>query len=425
MIGYWRVLRRFNRNTRLFMVVPAAIGISYFGMFVVLFNLYLLRLGYDPRFIGTLNAAGQVAFIALSLPASRLGNRWGSRRPIVLAVTLYLLGFGLLPLAEFAPEGARSLWLAVTFLIAFVGGPFYWVNSNVYLMAVTDPEVRSHAFSVRTALLPLAGFAGSLIGGWLPGFLADARGLGPAAVGPFRDALLLAALLYLPALLAILRAGDAEGSTPEPAQRPRNGSLAIPYGVIVPLVIVDMMRLAAEVGLLGFFNVYLDIGLGVGTSRIGLTVGVALLISGGAALATPLASRRIGHRLTIMIGMVGMALFLLPVALVPTLLAAAIGYTGAIALSSMAASSLSVFRMERVGATLWSLMAGAAATGQGVGEASILFAGGFIITGAGFPAYFVTVAAVALVGALCLWLLVPREPASRNAPPAQLRKEID
>ena len=317
MIGYWRVLRRFNRNTRLFMVVPAAIGISYFGMFVVLFNLYLLRLGYDPRFIGALNAAGQVAFIVLSLPASRLGNRWGSRRPMVVAVILYLVGFGLLPLAEFVPEGARSVWLVVTFMIAFVGGPFYWVNSSMYLMGVTDPEVRSHAFSLRTALLPLAGFVGSLIGGWLPGLLADARGLSPAAVGPYRDALLLAALLYLPALLAMLRAGEAERKTPDRDtpnrdtqnrdQQPRNLSRAIPYGIILPLVVVDMMRLSAEVGLLGFFNVYLDIGLGAGTSRIGLIVGVALLIAGGAALATPLVSRRLGHRLTIMITMVGMA----------------------------------------------------------------------------------------------------------------------
>jgi sugar phosphate permease len=79
--------------------------------------------------------------------------------------------------------------------------------------------------------------------------------------------------------------------------------------------------------------------------------------------------------------------------------------------------------MERVGAALWGLMAGAAATGQGVGEAGILFAGGFIITGAGFPAYFLTVAAVALVGALCLWLVVPGDPAAQGEAPMQPRKE--
>ena len=102
---------------------------------------------------------------------------------MVVAVILYLVGFGLLPLAEFVPEGARSVWLVVTFMIAFVGGPFYWVNSSMYLMGVTDPEVRSHAFSLRTALLPLAGFVGSLIGGWLPGTASRRPGAEPGGGG--------------------------------------------------------------------------------------------------------------------------------------------------------------------------------------------------------------------------------------------------
>lgn len=455
MTGYWRMLGRFNRNTRLYLVAPAAIGISYYGMFVVLFNLYLLRLGYDAIFIGILNAAGQVAFIALSLPASRLGRRWGSRRPILLAITLYLLGFGLLPLAEFVPDGARSLWLVVTFMIAFLGGPLYWVNSNVYLMGVTDPAVRGHAFSLRTALLPLAGFAGSLLGGWLPGILAGLRGLDPSAVGPFRDALLLAALLYLPALLAMLRAGEAapdiegpddedpdsedpdmvrpgdRGPNPLGLEAPASAEPSlgrprrIPYATVLPLVVVDMLRISAAVGTLGFFNVYLDLGLGAATSSIGLISGVALLLSGGAALATPGATRRFGHRLTIAATMLGMALFGLLLALTPTLWAAALAFTGIMAFSSISESSLSVFRMERVGAGLWGVMAGAAVTGQGIGEAGILFSGGFIIDGAGFSAYFLTVAAVAFAGALFLWLFVPGERIRPTAVPEPTRREID
>ncbi len=63
--------------------------------------------------------------------------------------------------------------------------------------------------------------------------------------------------------------------------------------------------------------------------------------------------------------------------------------------------------------------------GRRRGHYSLLFAGGYIITGAGFSAYFLTVAAVALVGALCLWLLVPKDPAPENKPREQPRKEID
>lgn len=435
MIGFWRVLRRFNRDTRLYLMVPTFMGVSYYGMFVVLFNLYLLRLGYDTRFIGILNAVGQVAFIALSLPASRLGRRWGSRRPIVLALVLYLVGFGLLPFAEFVPDGLRSAWLVVAFLIAFLGGPLYWVNSNVYLMGVTDPAVRNHAFSMRTALIPLAGFMGSLLGGWMPGALADLRGLDAAAVGPYRDALLLAALLYLPALVAMLRAGEAAPDVEAAADAPAevgtgNGTGAsergaalpaarhrIPYRVVLPLVAVDMLRISAAVGTLAFFNVYLDVGLGAATERIGLIAGVALLLSGGAALLTPATTRRLGHRSTIAATMLGMALFAVLLALIPNLWVAGVAYAGVMALSAISESSLAVFRMERVGAGLWGLMAGATVTGQGIGEAGILFGGGFLIAGAGFAPYFMVVAGVALVGAVYIWLAIPGAGSARNAPP--------
>jgi MFS family permease len=448
-IGYWRVLRRFNRDTRLYLMAPTFIGVSYYGMFVVLFNLYLLRLGYDTRFIGGLNAVGQVAFIALSLPASRLGRRWGSRQPIVLALALYLVGFGLLPLAEFVPDGLRSAWLVVTFLIAFLGGPLYWVNSNVYLMGVTDPSVRDHAFSMRTALLPLAGFAGSLLGGWMPGALADLRGLDAAVVGPYRDALLLAGLLYLPALVAMVRAGEAApdvapeerpDAAPPPSQDADEEPVVVAVGaesvqpdsahpggrrifrrVMLPLVIVDALRISAFIGTLGFINVYLDVDLGAATGQIGLIIGTALLLSGGAALLTPVITRLIGHRATIATTMVGMALFAVLLAVVPTLWAAAIAYALFMALSGISESSLAVFRMERVGVGLWGLMAGAAVTGQGIGEAGIYFGGGFLIEGVGFATFFLLVAAIALAGALVLWFTVPGR---RHAPNVALHPTV-
>ena len=59
-----------------------------------------------------------------------------------------------------------------------------WTSAKKPISARPTPSVRSHAFSLRTAFLPLAGFAGSLLGGWLPGFLAGLRGLDPSAVGP-------------------------------------------------------------------------------------------------------------------------------------------------------------------------------------------------------------------------------------------------
>ena len=68
---YLQKLHLFSRDVRLYLSTAVLIGLSYFGIQAVLFNLYLLRLGYGPEFIGLVNAAGAVAFSVFCLPAAR------------------------------------------------------------------------------------------------------------------------------------------------------------------------------------------------------------------------------------------------------------------------------------------------------------------------------------------------------------------
>ena len=54
---YLAKLRRIHRDARLMIAAQAIMGFSYVGVYSVLFNLYLLRLGYDPAGIGQINGA--------------------------------------------------------------------------------------------------------------------------------------------------------------------------------------------------------------------------------------------------------------------------------------------------------------------------------------------------------------------------------
>ena len=49
-------LARFERDVKLYMACAALIGFSAFGIYSVLFNLYLLRMDYDVGSIGHFNA---------------------------------------------------------------------------------------------------------------------------------------------------------------------------------------------------------------------------------------------------------------------------------------------------------------------------------------------------------------------------------
>ena len=78
----WQVLRAFNRDTYIFLMVCALDAFGYFGVQGVLFNLYLFRLGLDAQLAGWLIASGQIMWAIAAIPAGamgRRGNGWRSR----------------------------------------------------------------------------------------------------------------------------------------------------------------------------------------------------------------------------------------------------------------------------------------------------------------------------------------------------------
>ena len=86
-------------HAQLFLVGNACIGFAYFGIYSLLLNLYLLRLGYDAGFIGLISAIGQIVFALACIPVGRLGERFGLLSMMRGGIALTVLGGILVPLA--------------------------------------------------------------------------------------------------------------------------------------------------------------------------------------------------------------------------------------------------------------------------------------------------------------------------------------
>ena len=114
-IAYLQKLRLLSRDVRLYLITAALVGFCYMGIYVVLFNFYLLRLGYGPEFIGLVSSASSLAYALSSFPAAALSRRWGIRRTTIAGVSLIVAGLGLPPLAELAPAAMQPGWLLVTY----------------------------------------------------------------------------------------------------------------------------------------------------------------------------------------------------------------------------------------------------------------------------------------------------------------------
>jgi MFS family permease len=395
---YWDTLKYFSRDVRIFLITAVLIGFTVFGgIYSLLLNLYLLRLGYGPEFVGAVNATGLVALALFSLPAGNLGGRWGVRRAMIIGLSLCVIGYGLLPFAEWVPIGLRSGWLISTFTVAHLGLTLYLVNSNPFLMASTTPHERNHVFSVQSALWPMAGFAGSLIGGLLPGIFAAGFGVTLDSPLPYRYPLMIAALLLIPAVGVVLKTREIEPAN-QSSEHQHRGSM--PLAIIALLALVGFLRVGGEGIGRTFFNVYMDDGLGVSTAQIGSLLAAAQLLAVPAALFTPLLAARWGNARVLMWGTFAVALSLLPLALIPHWIAAAAGFISLIVLVSVTRPVFIVYTQEAVARPWWSTMSGATTMTVGFSWGVTAFGGGYMIASVGYSGLFLTGAVLTAAGAL-------------------------
>lgn len=189
----------------------------------------------------------------------------------------------------------------------------------------------------------------------------------------------------------------------DPAHVLRNGSSAQGDGR-VPLAPLTFFGLVTFLGATGegvvrtFFNVYLDMGLGVTPAAIGTIMGAAQLLPIGAALASPILVARWGTGNALVVGLLGMGIFLVPLAAIPLVWVAGIAYMGIIAMIALSSPVRDLFGQEIVSAPWRTTSQSAATIGLALGWATAGIAGGALIKASGFGALYFAGALAALLG---------------------------
>ena len=366
-------------------------------------NIYLLRLGYEAEFIGLVNAAGELSFAVFGLPAGMLGARLNSRRMLIIGMALGV-GFSLLlPAAEYVPVALRSAWILLAFVLSSLGFALYFVGGNPFLMQRTTAHERNHVYAIQSALWPLAGFAGSVVGGLLPAFFAQSLGVSLAGPVPYRYPLLISAAILGLAVVALLltRPVDAD---PTPAAPPVTARHARPSTLVLMLALMTAFMVAGEGAARFFFNVYLDDGLRVPTSQVGLLSGLAQLVAVPAALVTPVLVLRWGNRAIGIAAALGTAAALVPMALLRHPAGVGAGFMGVMAMASIRRPAMLVFAMELVPPAWHAQMSGANTMAVGLSWFGIALLGGYLIVAFGYASVFLVSALLTAAGAVAYWL---------------------
>lgn len=404
------VLRRipYNYQAQRFFFTIIALGFTVDGVYAVILNLYMLRLGYDTSLIGQVNAVGLLAFALMSLPAGILGSRWTSTRMMRVGFGLLLIGTICLPLVEFVAQGIQGIWLMLSYAFVLAGFSLYFVQGAPFLMATVAEERKNSAFALLTALLSLAAFAGSLLGGNIPSLFVALGNFTLDDPQPYRYTLMLTVLMVASAFFVTLTLKEPEAQDDTALnipEKPKRGGFT--SAVVIVITIMSVVRFLQVAGLATtsiFFNVYLDTQLNVSPNVIGAIVSTARLLAVPMVLFAPRLIRRSSTSSVALWGSLGTALCLVPIALIPQWEIAALGYVSAVIFTNIRFAAFVVYIMSLVPKHQQNVMAGAGEAGAGLSFAIMALGGGYIATFLSFRELFLLGALLSGAGTLLYWL---------------------
>ena len=427
-LNYIQTFGHFQRNARLYLISNALSGVTT-GILLVLYNLYLLSLGYGADFIGLVLFVGTIGAGIAIFPAGICIDRFGGK--VVLICSNLLIGCAGIGQILFR----QPLPLLVSAFIAGIGGAGTLVVNAPFLTINSAPGERSHLFSLNIALGLVTTVVGNSIGGilpvyfrgisWLMASLPPWLGLALATQpGPrsYQLSLLFAGAIAIPSLVPLFMLEDRRPprlsgtagqrkilrSLSFSASAWLNSNLLVLARTVMCSAIFLLVLVQALIGagaglFFPYFNIYFVQQLKASPALFGLLSGGATAIAALLTLVAPWLARRIGKVNSVVATQVSSIPFLVTIGLIPLLPIAAIFYLLRQGLMDMSMGVLQVFSMEAVAEQHRGVANSAYQAAFQIPWALMAPLGGLIISHSGYPAVFIGGAICYLLASSILW----------------------
>jgi MFS family permease len=194
---YAENLAAFQPNARLYLMNAVVLGVAS-GIFRLLFNFYVLSLGYNEALLGNLVTASAMTALVAALPMGYLADIIGRKTALILGGVGSVAAVGLMVLAPSVP-----MFIAMNMVMG-LGQSLAGVTMGPFLMENSSEKERTYLFSFASGLTMGSGFMGNWLGGllptWLSGWLQVSATATPAYAGSLVVNVLLGTLGILPLL---------------------------------------------------------------------------------------------------------------------------------------------------------------------------------------------------------------------------------
>ena len=194
--GSIQSITRMNSNCKMLFASTAFNSFSQ-GMFLVVFNLYILNMGIPANTLGIIVGAGPYAQALGSVPIGFIMEKIGFKKVFILIT----LGTAITRIIQVSTTSVPIIILAgVTGGLAMAGD---FVVRLPFLAVNTNPESHNEVYSFNSVLSAGAMALGSLFGGLLPSILLPLANF--ELTLSYRYTLLIAGIMALLAVIPILK----------------------------------------------------------------------------------------------------------------------------------------------------------------------------------------------------------------------------
>lgn len=189
-------VRAFSRNARLYLLNVVIVGAAM-GVYRLLFNFYVLSLGYDEALLGTLITVSSLTALLSALPMGYLADLLGRKNSLLISGAL--MSASIMAIVLWPTEGV----LYAMNVVSGVGQSLAAVTMAPFLMENSGEKERTYLFSFSQGLQMAMASLGSWIGGYLPTWIALNRGVPPISSEAYAGALMVISLIVSAGLIPL------------------------------------------------------------------------------------------------------------------------------------------------------------------------------------------------------------------------------
>lgn len=187
----------FKPNARFYLLNVIITGAAM-GVFRLLFNFYVLSLGFDEALLGNLITASSFVALLAALPMGYLADTIGRKASLVISAAL--LSLSILAMAIWQNE---PMFYAMN-IVSGVAQSLAGVTMSPFLMENSDETERTYLFSFGQGLTMTMASVGSWVGGYLPTWIGSAQNASPTSSLAYGNSIFIIGIVAVLGILPLL-----------------------------------------------------------------------------------------------------------------------------------------------------------------------------------------------------------------------------